>query len=318
MDIATMKSFVNEFAKIARTRAQVEASRALAGGDTGTLRQIGEAHKQLGLSPREVGELGGGAEGKAHLMLGGHPSLPGESYHVAKYYNPASIISRGGETTNLLMEKQKATKALQDVAKDKVIIPAMGGVDVKSTPVGLRHRSIHEFVPDISGEATKKLHGSELSAMGDVIENLSEGDVRSAVRNISGMRSQPLEDTHKALLAAGKKTGVPIGDVIVSRGPGGFMHAANEGNLVGTARGKPAILDVLPMSKSFLAQTQELRGSPQYAKELEALTKSPKTEFFRPSFSATVPEIRTGLAGALHRGKNRLRNLNELRKMVVG
>lgn len=270
-----MTSMLDEFVKISRTRAAEEAAKAFKSGDTSTLRQIGRASEQLGLSPRYVGDVhSGGAEGAVDLMIGKRKGIEG-GLIARKLHRPESAITRGDVTTGLLEQKQKAVDALRqtpEVRSGKVVVPAMGGFDVlhgDKAPGMMRHVSYNEYVPGLRGDF--KVRGPhpllDIGPAEDLVSAIKKKDVGKAIDVVQEARQSPLSQAHRAIQGAQKQTGQAIGDVVMHRLPGGLVHAINPGNIQLTAEGKPAIIDVLPGDKKFLkkmmGQRQALLHGPQ-------------------------------------------------------
>ena len=254
--------------------------------------------------------MGQGAEGVAQLMLGGHQDLPDDSLHIRKTYDPYSQITQGDTTTKLLQHKVEANKALQEAAARQgghVAVPSMGGVVVKNPGVeGMtRHQSVHQFVPQM--EQYQQMPGM-LQSPGvksnakEVVKSLRQGKLMEAAQNvkktISGIREAPLEQASQVLGEAAKKTGRPIGDVVIRRLPFGVGHKINPGNIV-SAGGKPTILDTLPISKELLQHVQA-QGAGRMGRlarkvlganteQLASMVQSPQGEFLKAFVHQPTP-----------------------------
>lgn len=261
-----LEAFLDELTKIARTRAAVEARKALAQGDLGTAQHIAKGYGQLGLAPRYVKDVsGGGEEAGVDLMMGRRvgPTDTGEGLMARKLYKPDSSISRGAFTTDLLHEKQYMTDAARGLSPEaKGMVPAMYGFEQKGQGPLMRHVSYHEYVPGVQ-------------------------DLRKAM---PGGSEQALSKVEEHVLNPMLQQGMRMHDTISARPDG--SKGVNYGNVVHTQEG-PKILDFLPHQEGSLDPAQRSSmyykptGSSSFGSDKDVNMKALRKEVFNPSTPVT-------------------------------
>lgn len=256
-----LTTFLDELTKIARTRSAREAEAALHAGDTGTLNQIGQAHQQLGLSPRAVAPLGGGAEAGAYLNLGRAQGQQAGGLHVEKFYNPNSDITQGDYTRQLVEKKKEFTDTARGMSPEaKSMVPDMYGHSSKNQNTPLqRTRSTHEFVGGASN-----LH------------------------DLPAQQHEPLLDqVERHVISPMKARGMSMGDTMhegPSRyNPNEITRKVNFGNVVNSPQG-PKVLDFLPHQKGqeYIPGQSYQTHAPIGGLEGETSPSKARAEFHNP------------------------------------
>lgn len=264
-----LRTFRSEFEKTAITRAAVEAQKALAAGDVGTVQDIGSAYRNLNLPARSIKQLHkGGVEAIPELVMGsqlsGKLQAPGKSgAWVAKYVQPNSLMARGEEMGKLIQQKSDATKAMRALPGGADLVPDMTSAQMNPGAPGLMQRHVvgQEWVP-------------QAKSMGAVARK----DPAAAQRMVG-----QVEKTLAGPMAA---QGTPLMDIAktTAKGIGG-----NTGSIVAGPDGKPKLVDFVPGTKNspvvFKGEGIVPGLSPQgfsQAREGQSLS-SVKREVHRPS-----------------------------------
>lgn len=232
-------SFLDEFRKIAATRAVKEWQKATAGGDQATADQIAHGYGQLGLKPRQLKDVSiGGGEAGVDLMMG-RKAVPstGEvnqsGYIARKLYKPDSVISRGEFTPQLLEQKQQMTDTARSLSPEaKQMVPAMYGHETMGQGPLQRTVSYHEYVPGISD-----LRGQKSEVNGRDVYSNPRGEYMGAVNKVNETVINPMEARGQRMM-----------DTTKIRSEGGAVEP-NWGNVVKSPQG-PKVLDFLPHNQS--------------------------------------------------------------------
>jgi hypothetical protein len=271
--------------KIAKTRAQKEAIKALEHGDSVTADTIAKGYGDLGLKPRALKDVHrGGQEAAVDLMMGaagGQGSGAGYSggknmsngYVIRKMYKPDSAAHQGEYTQKILDLKQRATDfARQDPAlRDHVA--DMAGFRRIEGPSGPRFVSFHENVPHKTMEKMVE-EGMPMETVGAHAE---------------GLKNKVLDPL--------RAKGINLGDVV---DPDGI----NAGNIamVPNAEGghTPKILDFMPNSAHGEDPLREFASvRPPSAGVGDKTVGDVRREVFSGARgSRQAPKVRIGPAGS--------------------
>lgn len=256
-EIGTLKKYISEREKTAKTRAVREWRVAQNTGQEGAADQIAKAYGELGLKPRYVEDISsGGMEAGVDKMIGRAmgPEKNESGYIARKLYKPDSPVTTGEGTSKLLDLKKKYTDTAQGLSPEaKGMVPSMYGHKTIEGPAGqLRHVSEHELVPN----------ASSMRRAPDAFSQVSK--FQKAVTDPMAERGMPLSD--------------------ITRVKGNLLKG-NFGNVAATPEG-PKMIDFLPGGRgtpvSFAetdAVARTTRGDTAYGKgTLGELRK----EVFRP------------------------------------
>lgn len=255
--------------KEARSRSAKEYRMATAAGDTSHANAVAQAHSQLGLTPRHVGDISeGGGEAGVDKMMGrvSNPTtgaINESGVYARKLYKPDSTVTQGEYTPRLIAQKQQMTDAARALSPEaKAMVPDMYGHQTLNAGDPNKARSIsnHEYVPGMSD-----IRGKNTGTADKPIWNRQNN---GASRDISAIEDKVI----RPLQAQGHE----MKDVLRQMG-GSEM---NYGNVASTPSG-PKIVDFIP----------EMKG--QARPHLQSFVKySPEAQRMQFNQKGALPHLR--------------------------